>query len=78
MSGTTIVVAFRSSCRAGGPQVLSLTAVGAWTGAERIVYAIGYSTGDPSKRMRGSFQYFDVFTLLGLTVRQGLRMLEIV
>ncbi|XP_075750799.1 glutathione S-transferase 3, mitochondrial-like [Rhipicephalus microplus] len=46
--------------------------------ANRIVYAIGYSTGDPSKRMRGSFQYFDVFTLLGLTVRQGLRMLEIV
>ncbi|XP_037518466.1 microsomal glutathione S-transferase 3 [Rhipicephalus sanguineus] len=46
--------------------------------AGRIVYAIGYSTGDPSKRMRGSFQYFGVLTLLGLTVRQGLRMLAIV
>ncbi|XP_065302599.1 glutathione S-transferase 3, mitochondrial-like [Dermacentor albipictus] len=43
--------------------------------AGRIVYAIGYSTGDPSKRMRGSFQYFGLFALLGLTVRQGLLML---
>lgn len=43
--------------------------------AGRIVYAIGYSTGDPSKRMRGSFQYFGLFALLGLTVRQGLHML---
>ncbi|XP_075550429.1 glutathione S-transferase 3, mitochondrial-like isoform X2 [Dermacentor variabilis] len=42
----------------------------------RIVYAIGYSTGNPSKRMRGGFQYFGVVTLLGLTVRLGLRMLD--
>ncbi|KAH6927522.1 hypothetical protein HPB50_005188 [Hyalomma asiaticum] len=44
----------------------------------RIAYAIGYSTGDPSKRMRGGFLYFGELTLLGLTVRQGLRMLEYV
>lgn len=43
--------------------------------AGRIVYALGYSTGDPSKRMRGGFQYFGVFTLLGLSIRLGLRML---
>lgn len=46
--------------------------------AGRVVYALGYSTGDPSKRMRGSFQYFGMFTLLGLSVRLGLRMLGVV
>ncbi|XP_077552094.1 glutathione S-transferase 3, mitochondrial-like [Haemaphysalis longicornis] len=33
---------------------------------------------DPTKRMRGSFQYFGMFTLLGLSVRLGLRMLGVV
>uniref|UniRef100_A0A023GEX0 Glutathione S-transferase 3, mitochondrial n=1 Tax=Amblyomma triste TaxID=251400 RepID=A0A023GEX0_AMBTT len=46
--------------------------------AGRVVYALGYSTGDPAKRMRGGFQYFGVLTLMGLSVRLGLRMLGVV
>lgn len=46
--------------------------------AGRIVYALGYSTGDPAKRMRGGFQYFGLLTLLGLTVKLGVRMLGLV
>ncbi|XP_077541818.1 glutathione S-transferase 3, mitochondrial-like [Haemaphysalis longicornis] len=43
--------------------------------AGRVVYALGYSTGDPAKRMRGGFQYFGTIILVGLSVRLGLRML---
>lgn len=43
--------------------------------AGRIVYTIGYSTGDPNKRWFGGFMYCGLFTLLGLSTRLGLRML---
>ncbi|XP_029827885.3 microsomal glutathione S-transferase 3 [Ixodes scapularis] len=46
--------------------------------AGRIVYALGYSTGDPAKRMRGGFQYIGLLTLLGLSARLGVRMLGLV
>ncbi|XP_077540333.1 glutathione S-transferase 3, mitochondrial-like isoform X1 [Haemaphysalis longicornis] len=43
--------------------------------AGRIVYAIGYSTGDLNKRWFGAFMYCGLFTLLGLSSHLGLRML---
>ncbi|XP_064648894.1 glutathione S-transferase 3, mitochondrial-like isoform X3 [Lineus longissimus] len=36
--------------------------------AGRVAYAIGYSSGDPSKRRRGAFGYIGILTLLGNTV----------
>jgi len=36
--------------------------------ASRVAYAIGYSSGDPSKRRRGAFGYIGILTLLGNTI----------
>ncbi|PAA70165.1 hypothetical protein BOX15_Mlig020109g3 [Macrostomum lignano] len=44
--------------------------------AGRVVYAQGYSTGDPKKRMRGAFGYIGLFTLLLNTVILGGRMIK--
>lgn len=41
----------------------------------RIVYAKGYSTGDPSKRNRGAFGYIGLLTMLGSTVSFALHLL---
>ncbi|XP_027051528.1 microsomal glutathione S-transferase 3-like [Pocillopora damicornis] len=41
----------------------------------RFFYAHGYYTGDPEKRLRGSFGYLGFFTMLGCTVKLGLRLL---
>lgn len=41
----------------------------------RLFYAHGYYTGDPKQRMRGSFGYLGFFTLLGCTVKLGVRLL---
>ena len=35
----------------------------------RYLYAQGYYTGDPAKRMRGSVAYLGLFTLLGLSIK---------
>merc|ERR1719430_2310990 len=42
--------------------------------AARIAYAKGYYTGDPKKRMRGTFGYIGFLTLLGTTVATGLNV----
>jgi len=42
--------------------------------AGRVAYALGYSTGDPSLRRRGSFQYIGLVTLLGTAVATGVQM----
>ncbi|XP_022237308.1 microsomal glutathione S-transferase 3-like [Limulus polyphemus] len=41
----------------------------------RIVYTIGYSTGDPQKRMRGGFQYVGLLFLLYSSVHFGVGLL---
>ena len=41
--------------------------------AGRIVYALGYSTGEPAKRVRGAFGYLGLFTLLGCTIQTALK-----
>jgi len=43
----------------------------------RLVYAHGYSTGDPEKRMRGAFGYLGLFTMLGASVSYGLHLLQV-
>ncbi|XP_020622016.1 microsomal glutathione S-transferase 3-like [Orbicella faveolata] len=44
----------------------------------RLFYAHGYYTGDPKKRMRGSFGYLGLFALLGCTVKLGLRLTGVI
>lgn len=42
----------------------------------RIAYFKGYATGDPSKRMNGSFQYLGLFTLMGCVGRFAFELLS--
>ncbi|XP_072029309.1 glutathione S-transferase 3, mitochondrial-like [Amphiura filiformis] len=41
----------------------------------RIVYALGYYTGDPEKRLRGSFAYIGLLGMLGSTVSFAIHLL---
>ncbi|CAG7821264.1 unnamed protein product [Allacma fusca] len=43
--------------------------------AGRVVYGLGYQTGDPQKRARGAFAYIGLLTLFLLTVKLSLRLL---
>ncbi|XP_061176548.1 glutathione S-transferase 3, mitochondrial-like [Saccostrea echinata] len=44
----------------------------------RIVYALGYQSGDPKKRLRGSFAYFGILGMLVCSIMFGLNLLQIV
>jgi glutathione S-transferase len=44
--------------------------------AGRVAYTLGYSTGDPSLRQRGSFNYIGLTTLLGTAVTTGVQMIR--
>ena len=57
--------------------IISAAAGSIWIAA-RIAYAKGYYTGDPKKRMRGSFGYIGLLTLLGTTVATGLSVAGII
>jgi len=48
---------------------LTATACGLIWMAGRVAFALGYQTGDPSKRMNGAFQYIGLLSLLGLSVK---------
>ncbi|CAG7700458.1 unnamed protein product, partial [Allacma fusca] len=41
----------------------------------RVVYALGYQTGDPKKRIRGAFAYPALLALLFITIKLSLRLL---
>ncbi|XP_062605340.1 glutathione S-transferase 3, mitochondrial-like [Saccostrea cucullata] len=43
----------------------------------RIFYAQGYYTGDPNKRLRGSFAYIGLITMLVLSIIFALNLLKI-
>ena len=59
---------------AGGLSMPKLSAAAGWVWiAGRVVYALGYSTGDPQKRVRGAFGYLGLFTLLGATINTALQ-----
>jgi len=62
----------------GGIQHPIISAVGGmvWN-LGRVVYAQGYSSGDPKKRMRGAFGYFGLFALYGCTISFGLHLLQV-
>lgn len=63
----------------GGLQYPLVSAIGgAVFLAGRVVYALGYSTGDPNKRMRGVFGYLGFFALLFSAIAFGLRLLEVI
>lgn len=58
----------------GGIRYPIISAVGGviWL-AGRVAYALAYSTGDPSLRGRGAFQYIGLVTLLGTAVTTGVQ-----
>ncbi|KAK9846254.1 hypothetical protein WJX81_000105 [Elliptochloris bilobata] len=43
--------------------------------AGRITYFMGYSTGDPDKRLRGMFMYFGMLTLYGAVLTFAYQLL---
>jgi glutathione S-transferase len=61
----------------GGLRYPIISAVGGviWL-AGRVAYALGYSTGEPSLRQRGSFQYIGLTTLLGTAVTTGIQIIR--
>lgn len=61
---------------AGGLSHPCLSAGAGWVWiVGRVVYAIGYSTGDPAARMKGTFGYLGLLTLLGCSVYSALQLL---
>ncbi|KAK7870486.1 hypothetical protein R5R35_000758 [Gryllus longicercus] len=44
----------------------------------RFVYAQGYYTGDPDKRLRGSFAYFGLLVFLVASAKLGLRLSNLI
>jgi len=44
--------------------------------AARIVYALGYSTGQPEKRVKGAFGYLGLLTLLGCSIHTAIQTIK--
>jgi len=44
--------------------------------AGRIVYAIGYNTGEPKARVKGAFGYLGLLTLLGCTIHTAVQTIR--
>lgn len=43
--------------------------------AGRVVYAVGYSTGDPAQRSKGAFQYIGLLSLLGMAATSTYKLI---
>ena len=54
---------------AGIPFPLTAAISGAVYSVGKLLYFLGYSTGDPNKRLWGSFSYFGLFTLIGCVAK---------
>ena len=60
---------------AGGLSYPRVAAAAGWVWiAGRVVYALGYSTGEPKKRVNGAFGYLGLLTLLGCTINTALQL----
>jgi len=60
----------------GGLSHPLVAAVSGWIWiAGRVVYALGYYTGDPKKRVNGAFSYIGLLTLLGCTIHSAIQMI---
>jgi len=58
----------------GGLSCPRLAAAAGWVWiAGRVVYALGYSTGEPKKRVNGVFGYLGLLTLLGCSVHTAIQ-----
>lgn len=44
--------------------------------AGRIVYAVGYCSGNPSKRLQGSFGYLGLIACLGMSLTTIVQMIR--
>ena len=60
----------------GGIGYPTVSAVGGviWL-AGRVAYTLGYSTGDPALRRRGTFNYIGLITLLGTSIATGVQLI---
>lgn len=58
----------------GGLSSPRLSAAAGWVWiAGRVVYALGYSTGLPEKRVNGAFGYIGLLTLLGTSIHTAIQ-----
>jgi len=62
----------------GGFSHPRLAAAAGWVWiAGRIVYALGYNTGEPKARMKGAFGYLGLLTLLGCSVHTAIQHISL-
>jgi glutathione S-transferase len=61
---------------AGAPFPVTAAISGAVYSLGKLAYFMGYSTGDPNKRLWGSFSYFGLLALIGCVGRFSFQLLS--